>query len=330
MVDIEPYSYTTFRSKPPNYMTMGLKKLDEKAWLTIDKTYFDFFAARKALLAMHPDEVIQVTPDGEEACEELLDEVVSFLTDKYPKHFDVFERDGRKYIRNRIIKEEFSLQKPYDAHPLEICARLAMEDFSILQRSEFSSQHYLVASATLFPAGWRLCERIGKSVSDLHGPVPLWKSKLSQSVEHYFSRLNDKSCMERSTFFIQIPTPKAPLADYLFVQKPQDFFSGTINRLFPEYVVIRRERQTFRRLPKSNTVVFTVKTSVQRLTDLGEEERESIIKEIEAWEPDIANYKGLPLWKRVVFGYCNGGRVSVEDDDLESDIGSLTKVSEAD
>jgi hypothetical protein len=44
-------------------------------------------------------------------------------------------------------------------------------------------QNIRIASATLFPAGWILRDRIGKSVTDLHGPVPLWKGKLSSPVE---------------------------------------------------------------------------------------------------------------------------------------------------
>jgi hypothetical protein len=40
-----------------------------------------------------------------------------------------------------------------------------------------------VASATLFPAGWRLKDRYGSAITDLHHLVPSWKDTLSQPVE---------------------------------------------------------------------------------------------------------------------------------------------------
>ena len=40
-----------------------------------------------------------------------------------------------------------------------------------------------IASATLFPAGWVLKERIGWRVNELHHLVPQWENKLSASVE---------------------------------------------------------------------------------------------------------------------------------------------------
>jgi hypothetical protein len=185
-----------------NYMTMGLRKLDSSSWLRVDNTYREFYDARSTLLFNRRAEVVQVLPEGEDGCEELMREVVDFLTDTYPQLFEIVERvPGRPVVRNKTAQEELALTRPYDCHPLEMCARLAMEDFNILTKSKFTGQHNLYvsrvcstrndvtanfsswASATLFPAGWRMRERIGKSVTDLHGPVPLWKGKLSNPVE---------------------------------------------------------------------------------------------------------------------------------------------------
>ncbi|KAF2266443.1 hypothetical protein CC78DRAFT_417583, partial [Lojkania enalia] len=289
-----------------HYITMGLKKLDIEDWLQVDNTYPEFYTARSHILETQKEEALQVTPSGEEACEELMELVVEFLLEKYPRFFEIVETNGRKKIRNNIVKEEISIQKPYDVHPLEVCARLCVEDFNILQKSEFSGEHYLVASATIFPAGWRLRERIGKSVTDLHGPVPLWKGKLSKPVEHYFTRLSTNSYMERHSFFIQINPDDRPLSQLLFIQRGQDFYPGKVGNFSPPYFIIRRERQTFRRLPKSNTVVFTVKTSVQKLTDLPAEGRRGLVKEIRSWPDDIKEYKGLQFWKKPVFAFCEG------------------------
>ena len=41
------------------------------------------------------------------------------------------------------------------------------------------------ASATLFPVGWSVKDRIGWTVAQLHRLVPTWEEKLSLSVERW-------------------------------------------------------------------------------------------------------------------------------------------------
>ena len=144
----------------------------------------------------------------------------------------------------------------------------------------------------------------------------------------YFTRLSPKSCMERHTFFIQTNPDHSTLKSLLFIQNPQDFFPGRLSALSPGHIIIRRERQTFKRLPKSDSVVFTVKTTMQRLVDLPEDSRTALVSEIRAWPEDIAAYKGLAIWKRAVFGFCERKRTDVKDYDLGSDVGTLTRIDE--
>ncbi len=52
-----------------------------------------------------------------------------------------------------------------------------------------------IASATLFPVGWTVQDRIGWPLSRLHGTVPLWEAKIASSVERYPAR-------HANTFFV--------------------------------------------------------------------------------------------------------------------------------
>lgn len=128
--------------------------------------------------------------------------------------------------------------------------------------------------------------------------------------------------MERSSIFIQVRPPGRSLAEILFIQEPKDFFPGNVNNLWPRDIIIRRERQAFRRLPKTNAVVFTVKTSITPLVQLPKEELEGLAAEIRSWPEDIATYKGKGLWGRLILGYCDGTQWAVEDVDLMSVVGS--------
>ena len=119
--------------------------------------------------------------------------------------------------------------------------------------------------------------------------------------------------MERSCFFIQIRPLNKSLAEVLFVQESKDFFSGNVSQLNPEYIMIRRERQTFRRLSKTDAIVFTVKTSMTPLTSLSMEERKKIAAEIRTWPEDIAKYKGIGVWGTPVLHFCDGLTSEVDD-----------------
>lgn len=126
---------------------MGLRKLDLENWLTVDSTYHEFHQVRRQLLKERKNEVIQCLPGSRLACEEVLDLVVGFLTTKYP---DLFETTAGyntlkppEFIRNKITGEECLLLGNATLPPLEIAARVAMEDFNVLMRNEETGEHHL-------------------------------------------------------------------------------------------------------------------------------------------------------------------------------------------
>lgn len=123
---------------------LGVEEVDRKLWLDINmRHYLDMHAARKSLLSDKRDECIHTMPEASAACEDLLADVVEFLVENYPEHFTLEEDDGRMSIRNKITKEVFSVKGPLEMNPLEICARLAVEDFHVFMRDEASTNWYL-------------------------------------------------------------------------------------------------------------------------------------------------------------------------------------------
>jgi len=90
------------------------------------------------------------------------------------------------------------------------------------------------------------------------------------------------NCTKRASwndrpFFVQVRPPGESLAETLFIQEPNDFFPGNVNNLWPRDIIIKRERQTFCRLPKTNAVVFTVKTSITPLVRFPKEELRALL-----------------------------------------------------
>ncbi|KAF1984027.1 hypothetical protein K402DRAFT_435520 [Aulographum hederae CBS 113979] len=305
-IDASP-AHLPFKAEGKYHMTMGLRKFDlGDNWLVLDAFHLgSLLEIRKDILDQCKGDVIQCLPGSEEACKEVLDLVVEYLSEKHPEYMETEDfLEGWKGDLIAINNGSTGKQ------PLDMAARLAAEDLNILQLQD-DGKHHLTASATLFPVGWVLKERIGMELQDIHKPVSLWAQKLLPSVEN---RISIDKPMERSAWFMQQRKPEESLRNQLLQQEAMSFDGPQL----PEYFIIWRERQTFRRLPKSKAVLFTVKTNLENLVDIPIEDLAGLKHEINSWSEDTAKYKGRPDWYVTVIGYIdktlNEGK---EEDEVE-------------
>jgi len=102
--------------------------------------------------------------------------------------------------------------------------------------------------------------------------------------------------MERSNVFIQTTS-------VYFQDKPEAIPEDS-TLLKAADLTVRRERQTFTRLPKSNAVLFTVKTYMTPLAELGDAELLALRSQLWGWEEEIKCYKGWSIWGDILEGYC--------------------------
>ncbi|EQL34430.1 hypothetical protein BDFG_03777 [Blastomyces dermatitidis ATCC 26199] len=291
--NLTPYPVEQIKGRAKYRTNMGLKRLDQHNWLTIDKNYIEQHKLRDVLFRTQRSKVFQCLPEARHACEELLNEVATYLCGRYPAIF-ALENDA---VRITKTGEVFCLRDPTNGlEPLEVAARLAMEDFSIVLEND-SGQSYLAATASLFPVGWCAKERIGYTIAQMHGPVPLWHKEIEFSVNKFLSRLAVDSPMERSSYFIQVTKPGESLSSILF--QPVGLGHRDVTPRAKD-ILIRRERQTFRRLSKSRAIVFGVKTSLTRLQELPLEELKNLVTEIKSWPDAIGKYKGRDHWGSAV------------------------------
>jgi Protein of unknown function (DUF3445) len=93
--------------------------------------------------------------------------------------------------------------------------------------------------------------------------------------------------MERSSFFVQT-TPA------LF--HPEPLPTSTTKTLEVADLIIRHEKQSFRRLSRTDAILFTVWTFMCHLGDLRAEHLEGFAATVRAWPDDIAFYKGRDFW----------------------------------
>lgn len=105
----------------------------------------------------------------------------------------------------------------------------------------------------------------------------------------FFINMKADAPVQRNNFFLQVN-------DNIFQQDP---FPSTVDHPIDiKDVIIRHERQTLRRLPKSSAILFMVRTFFTPVTDL-EREPESLRELLDsclAMPEDVAKYKARQVW----------------------------------
>ncbi|KAJ6080785.1 hypothetical protein N7499_005659 [Penicillium canescens] len=217
-----PYPAQPIKGRERYRVMMDIRKLDAQNWLTLDKNYMDEHRVRNQLLHEKRSEVLRCLPESVDACQEALEEVSDFLCERFPNNFDMNIKNNQKIVNNCMTGDKFTVsgRDPNEgvADALEAAVRLTMEDLSVLMMNE-EGEYYLAASASLFPTGWTVQQRIGWTISQLHGPVPLWHQHVANSVDKFLARLTPTSPMERSNYFIEVKRPDENLTEILYRPK---------------------------------------------------------------------------------------------------------------
>lgn len=253
----------------PWKLAMGLNALDAADWLWRDGQFAVETGERRRLLAERPGEVLAGLPEAEEACAELVGMVRAFWG------------------------------LPPAAGRLADLATLAQEDFCLLQQGE-NGQYALTAALLCFPAHWKLAEKLGRPLREIHGPVPGFAERLAGPADRVLASLAVErpvwranwSVVEEPTLFH--PHARVPRHDLT----PED--AG-------EKMWLRVERQTLRRLPETRAVVFTIRTLVRPLAELAADPAvaRALAARLRELEPGMAGYKGLPGFQEPLLAWLD-------------------------
>lgn len=214
-------------------LAMGLRPLDPAQWLEVDARRDDELGQKTALLESARDAVVATRPAGDAGSAELLGAVRAWLAEHRPD----LPRD--------VDEGE---------HPVVAASRLVQEDLCVLVRSD---AWRLEAACVCFPSRWRLADKIGTTLDEIHVPVPGYDAELSRPTTSVFDRLKpDRSFWRLNWTLLDSPALHQPDAARA---------SGATD---PTAWWFRVERQTIHALPASGAVVFTIRTYVTQLSDL--------------------------------------------------------------
>ncbi len=229
----------------PPWLHMGLRTIDEAAWLDVDDRRDDELAEKARLLADRHDDVFAALPGTEAAGAETLALVEGWLARHRPEAL----REGTVTAAT----------PPTGRHPLETAARLVQEDLCLMAERE--TDIALVAAALCFPSHWRLAEKIGGSAAAIHGPVPHYDRELRAKVDRFLERIPEGRIVLRRNWGIHDH-------ETLYVPEHPPPRPGIDAHNAGDRLWVRSERQTLRRLPRSGAVLFTIRVQFAALSTL--------------------------------------------------------------
>jgi hypothetical protein len=155
-----------------------------------------------------------------------------------------------------------------DADPLAAAAQSIQEDLCLMVRHR--GGWHLEGACLCFPSMWSLADKLGRPTDAVHGPVAYYGEELASRVDTFFDRIApDKPVWRRNLSLwpcCLLWVPTATIAPELWDPAPTPD-SATGSAVSPR-LWLRSERQTLRRLPASDAILFTIRVQMAPLAVL--------------------------------------------------------------
>ena len=275
-------------------MSMSLKALDRQDWIEIDEQFVKYLSQKDTLLKTRHSEVFASLPGTAASQKEVLELLLDHLLKRFPQHY---RRQGQTI--EAIATHQVWHIPDFESAPLDLAGRLVQEDLLLMERSR--QGYRLVAASLCFPLRWRLREKLGCPLTQIHAPVPGYSEKLAHPVDSVFNRLKSSHPVWRLNWSI-VESPEL----FFPPDKAKPGWEKMINcQNAGDQLFLRIERQTLRRLAISGDILFTVRTYVHPLRVLEDHPQmaHNLMETIQQMPLEMQNYKNLLPIQEVLLGY---------------------------
>ncbi|HTN40322.1 MAG TPA: heme-dependent oxidative N-demethylase subunit alpha family protein, partial [Asticcacaulis sp.] len=151
----------------------------------------------------------------------------------------------------------------------------------------------LAAAHLCFPSSWRLHEKFGKALQEIHAPVPDFgrDTRNATIIERMFDNLRPEQPVMRWNWSLH--------ADDV-LHHPHSAGQWRFGDEKIDSLYFRLERQALRKLPVSGDILFTIRIYLDPLEAMemqpnAAELARALISQLQAYTPQQLDYKGLTL-----------------------------------
>jgi hypothetical protein len=245
---------------------LGVRPLDVHDWIERGPDADEIIAGKARLNSEHPDTVLAVLDDVEPEAIEVSTALMEHLRGRWP------ERYGDSVLDPKL-------------HPLDAAARLVPEDLVLMV--ERNGELVFGGGSVCSPNRWDLRSKLGLTMAAVHAPVAQLNEQLETPIDRFFDRLTpERSFWRLGWGLIDSAALYAPV-DGTAAPRPID--------PAPYQHVLRVERETLRRFPETNCVLFTIRTYVTAITEVTGDQivASKLADAVAAMPEDVLMYKDL-------------------------------------
>lgn len=273
----------------------------------IDEHYLSETAERARVLERDPGRCL-VMPHMSRAAWDALEMLMTHLAADYPEHF-ALQRDGDCWTwinRPLEIEQRFTFGDPatLPCEPLEYITRQTQGDFALLDQRD--GDLFLDAGMVTCPADWSIKFDAGMSFKQWHAPVPLAPQMgVFDRALKYLLNIQVGQPVRRLNWTMTI-NPRLDTSAETFHEWGHERALVTAENV-AQLAHLRVELQFMARLPRSNALLFGIRTYLISLEELASHPAwacrlHRVLKDL----PEvIAEYKGLTLYRQEVLGWLS-------------------------
>ncbi|TXS94129.1 DUF3445 domain-containing protein [Parahaliea maris] len=227
-------------------LLMGLSPLGSNGWIEPDGEAGRYHLNKLAQRRRYGDRVYNALPESLPAQRELAECLLPYLL---REHGDCYRREGA-----RLYCLPGGFRAPVtSAEPLWTASLWVADDLVIMEPR--GDTHCLTAASLCAASHWRLEDKIGGTLGDIHAVIPGFNATLLPRVERFFRHLRVEHPVVRFNWSLQ--------RGGRLNQRNDDAAQAADAELY-----YRVERQSLRRLPDTGAVIFTIRVYLHPLLQL--------------------------------------------------------------
>lgn len=291
--------------------TIAIENTTMSDLVAIDKTYPWRIQLRKNLIRDRQSDVLAMNPVVEPAIQEFYKWVtLTYLPTRFPTLFTLTPSG----LQNRVTGDTLPLTPTSGTEALKLIGGNIDDDFLFLlpiPSGPDEGKYRLEGFVTCFPSGFNTPKKLGLKLADIHSPVPSYASKLEKSMDRFFATLPAGKIVKRHNWSVTTNRDLFCLAGNHLSPEEDELRGAKTDEVDIEQTVLRCERQTLHRLPRSKALVFGFKTYQYGIRDVREEgSGEELARAIEGLRegnaPGMTVYKREVVWGEKVKAFLRG------------------------
>ncbi|MCP4879454.1 MAG: DUF3445 domain-containing protein [Gammaproteobacteria bacterium] len=269
-------------------MQMGMQVVSDSQWLQPCIDLEPYYQHKQQIHQAYGQQVFDGLPESQAAQRELVDLLKQHLLQD---HGQVYAQMGDQltHLPSGILLD---IPAAGGNHSLWPASLWVADDLLLMQARH--GQYCLTAASLCSPSSWRLQDKLGKPMARIHDPVPGIHQQLTPKIDQFLSNMADGQVVQRYNWSLQEAQQLAQFPHSISAPLAAD------TPLF-----YRMERQSLRRLPGTQAIVFGIRVYLFDMTSLAQIHGAlpSLQAAIDGLPPALRGYKNIDYYQPALDKY---------------------------